>query len=105
MDNETKTISEFELSEPHDIMECFNIDITDDLLSKAKIAAYLYGQEFKTDSGDVKPFNPKTFPGKAVDILLVNDKNDIIEIFFDSNNNVWDSKVKRGDTIGRLGPD
>lgn len=53
-----------------DIFECFQIEINDNLLSKAKIAAWLFGQQLENSEGKKKPFSPKAFPEKAIDIIV-----------------------------------
>lgn len=51
---------------PIDILECISIDITDEMLQSAKIAAYMSNQVIENPYGKMKPYNPKSFPSKAV---------------------------------------
>ena len=51
---------------PIDVLECISIDITDEMLQNAKIAAYMSNQVIENPYGKMKPYNPKSFPGKAV---------------------------------------
>ena len=69
-----------------------DIQITDELLSKAQIAAWMYNQKFENSEGKEKPFTPKAFPGKAI-TLLIPQPNYQIEIYFDADACQWDSKM------------
>lgn len=80
------------------------LEITDDVLSHAQIAAYMYGQTIENSSGEDKPYNQKTFPEKAIDIMVVQDENNLFEIFLDSNAKAWDSRLKIDGKSGKLGP-
>ena len=60
-------------NEPSDILECISIDITDDMLKDARIAAYMSNQVLENPYGKMKPYNPKSFPDKAVVIQFEND--------------------------------
>ena len=53
-----------------DIFECFPVNIDDNLLSRAKIAVWMFNQQLETPKGEKKPFAPKAFPDKAIDILI-----------------------------------
>ena len=85
--------------------ECIHLDVTDDLLSHAKIAAYMYNQEFTNSQGKEKPFTPKAFPGKAITIVIQLNDDTTIDIYLDSQDFVWDSKFIRGGQFGKLAPD
>lgn len=87
-----------------DILECFPIEITDDLLSKAKIAAWMFNQEFKNSEGKIKPFTPKAFPLKAIDIFL-EVENGVIEIYLKSDDGMWNSRAVIDGRFGKLTPE
>jgi len=53
-------------SESSNILECISIDIVDEMLEDAKIAAYMSNQVIENPYGKMKPYNPKSFPDKAV---------------------------------------
>ena len=48
-----------------------DIQITDELLSKAQIAAWMYNQKFENSEGKEKPFTPKAFPGTVKTFSLI----------------------------------
>lgn len=98
---------------PQDPFECIHLDITDDLLKHAKIAAYMFNQELETPEGKMEPYQPKKFPDKAIDIMIPlqplegSDPNDnkLIEIFLDSKDLVWDSRFVIDGEFGKLSPE
>lgn len=104
-DKRTDDAVELGIGEAEDVFECAHVDINDELLSKSRIFAYMFGQQVKGDDGEEKPFNPKTFPQKAIDIMIVQDERNAIEIFLDTTIMMWDSKFKAGGRPGKLGPD
>ena len=59
-----------------DILECISIDITDEMLQDAKIAAYMSDQVIKNPYGKMKPYNPKSFPDKAVVVQFCSNGTD-----------------------------
>jgi len=65
-----KELSEFEVLPAQDVFECARFDITDELLDKAKIVAYMYDNQVKNDRDEEKPYNQKSFPEKAIDIVI-----------------------------------
>lgn len=89
---------------PQSSFECIHLDITDELLSSAKIASYMFNQQFENSEGKEKPFTPKAFPGKAVVIVLPLDGFNI-EIYLDSDNLMWDSKFVFNGRFGKLSPE
>lgn len=98
---------------PHDPFECIHLDITDELLKSAKIAAYMFNQELPTIEGNVEPYQPKKFPDKAIDIMIPlqplkgdnPEDNKLIEIFLDANDLLWDSRFVIDGVFGKLSPD
>ena len=92
--------------DPTNEFECFNISLDDELLSKAKIAAYMYDQQFQNSEGKEKPFTPKAFPGKAIAIVVpLGDGKSTACIYLDANEFVWDSKVIIDNDFGKFSPD
>ena len=81
-----------------------DIQITDELLSTAQIAAWMYNQKFENTEGKEKPFTPKAFPGKAITILIPQ-PNYQIEIYFDADACQWDSKLVVDGKFMKLEPD
>lgn len=86
--------------------ECISIDLSDQLLSSSKIAAYMYNQKFDNAEDKEKPFTPKAFPEKAIVIripacLPTSD----IEIYLDTKDKVWDSKFFYNGKLGKLSAD
>ena len=96
---------EFTVSPPRDEFECAGFDVTDEFLSNAKIVAYMYGQTVTDSRDEKKPYNPKTFPEKAVDIIVKMSDDFIVEIFLDTETKSWDSRFRYDGRICRLGPD
>lgn len=94
----------FQISETDDIFNSTGFMLTDEILDKAKIAAYMYGQTLDNAQGEDKPYNPKTFPEKAVDIMIVQDDDNLLEIFLDSATKAWDSRFKVNGEKTKLGP-
>ena len=98
---------------PHDIFECIHIDITDDMLKQAKIAAWMFNQQLCTPEGKQEPYEPKKFPEKAIDIMIPlspldnNDtsNNKIIEIYLDADSKLWNSRFVIDGRFGKLSPD
>lgn len=83
------------------ILECIDIQITDDILKDAKIASYLANQVFTTSQGKKKPYAPKTFPEKAIVIQFVHNGQPI-EIYLDAMDNKWNSRLIVDKHIGKL---
>lgn len=98
---------------PQDPFECIHLDITDELLRHANIAAYMFNQELQTPEGKLEPYQPKKFPDKAIDIMIPLEPlkgedpkdNKLIEVFFDTNDLVWDSKFVIDGKFGKLSPE
>lgn len=90
-----------------DIFECFPIEIDDELLSKARIAAWLFDQQLETTDGKKKPFSPKAFPERAIDIIVQFGKSgkDILEIYLDPKSLQWNSKILKFGKFGKLAPE
>lgn len=97
--------TELAMTSPTNEFECANFRLTDEILSSAKIAAYMYNQVLKKPDGEEKPYNPKSFPEKAVDIMIPFGKDNVIEIFLLTEEKAWDSKFRYEGRICRLGPD
>ena len=95
----------FQIPPPRHEFECVGLDITEEFLQDAKIVAYMYGQEVTDSREEKKPYNPKTFPEKAIDIIIKKSDDFIVEIFLDSKSKSWDSKFRYDGRICRLGPD
>lgn len=89
----------------NDRFECINLNITDELLSKSKIAAYMFNQKFENFEDKEKPFTPKAFPGKAIIIRIPINEKLWIEIYLDSEEKVWDSKIVMEGQLKKLSPD
>ena len=90
-----------------DIFECFPIQIDDQLLSKAKVAAWMFNQQLETPEGKKKPFAPKSFPERAIDLLIQLDgsKDDFLEIYLDPKEMAWNSKIIKDGKFGKLSPE
>ena len=93
------------LLDPQNQFECIHLDITDELLMKSKIAAYMFDQQLETPEGKVEPFEPKKFPEKAIDILIPIEDLFIIEIYLDSETKCWSSRFRKDGKFGKLSPD
>lgn len=87
-----------------DEFECACFDITDDFLSNAKIAAYLYDQRLNTPEGELKPYSQKSFPEKAIDIMVPISDGTAVEIFLRTNECGWGSRFVADGVPGTLGP-
>lgn len=86
------------------ILECIDINITDDMLKDAKITSYFSNQVFNTTDGKKKPYTPKSFPEKAI-IIQFAFNNQPIEIYLDTQNNAWNSRLIIDNHIGKLTPE
>lgn len=86
------------------IFECIQIDIDDNMLENAKIASYMSNQSMPNSSGTVKPYNPKSFPDKAVVVQFQHGVTPI-QIYLDTNENKWNSCFIVDDHIGKLSPE
>lgn len=86
---------------PQNIFECINLEITDALLSNAKIAAYLFNIVAKNSVEKTKPFTPKSFPERAIDIIIPVE-NLLLEVFFNPKNLCWDSRFIYDGKYGKL---
>ena len=88
----------------NDILQCIDIQINDDMLKNAKIASYFGNQTFETSTGKKKPYQPKTFPNKA--IIVQFEHNDMpIEIYLDAQEYAWNSRLAIDGEIGKLSPE
>lgn len=85
-----------------DIFECFPINIDDQMLSSSKIAVWMFNQQLETPKGEKKPFAPKAFPDKAIDIEVDLGDGGELEIYFDPENMVWNSRVVKDGRFGKL---
>lgn len=90
-----------------DIFECFPIQVDDQLLNKAKIAAWMFNQHLETPEGKKKPFAPKSFPERAIDIIVFLDESqkNILEIYLDPTEMAWNSKIIKNGRFGKLTPE
>lgn len=86
------------------ILECIDIDITDDMLRGAKIAAYMSNQEMPTQSGKIKPYTPKSFPDKAI-VVQFNYGSLPIQIYLDTKECAWNSCFIQDGHIAKLSPE
>lgn len=93
------------IAPPENEFECARFDITDDLLRDAKVAAYMLNQQLQNKQGEVKPYNQKTFPKKAIDVMVMVGDDSVIDIFLDTDALAWDSKFAFGGKSCKLGPD
>ena len=91
-----------EITNPRDIFECAQIDITDELLEKAKIIAYMYNLQIKNDRKELKPYMPKFFPEKAIDIVIKLSNKSNINIFLLTKTGEWDSEFLFNDKKCKL---
>ena len=87
-----------------DILECISIDITDDLLRDASIAAYMANQTMETPSGKIKPYSPKSFPDKAL-VVQFNYGPTPIQIYLDTKAKKWNSSFMQDGHIAKLTPE
>ena len=87
-----------------DILECISIDITDEMLQDAKIAAYMSNQVIENPYGKMKPYNPKSFPDKAVVIQFQNNGTDF-QIYLDARDKKWNSFFKQDGHVAKLTPE
>ena len=92
------------MTQKYDILKCIDIDINDDLLKNAKLAAYMANQTMKNSEGKEKPYNLKAFPDKAV-IIQFNYGPTQIEIYLDTKNKVWNSCFIQNGHIAKLSPE
>lgn len=97
--------TDFTILPPSDEFECARFDITDEFLANSKIVAYMYGQKIANNKGEDRPYNPKTFPQKAIDIMVPMSDEFIVEIYLDSKDKLWRSRYRYNGKIGVLGPD
>ena len=89
-----------------DIFECFPIQIDDQLLSKARVAAWMFNQQLETPEGKKKPFAPKSFPERAIDIIVtLGSDKDLLEIYLDPGTMTWNSKIIKDGRFGKLTPE
>ena len=86
------------------ILECISIDIDDSMLKDAKIAAYMANQSMPTSSGKVKPYSPKSFPGKAC-IVQFNYGAVPVTIYLDTKAKAWNSSFIQDGHIAKLAPE
>ena len=96
---------DFIVPPPRDEFECAGFDVTDEFLEDARLVAYMYGQVVTDPRDEERPYNPKTFPEKAVDIIVKKSDDFIVEIFLDTATKSWDSRFRYGGELCRLGPD
>lgn len=80
------------LFENLDETEQIQLDITDDLLSNAKIMAYNTGMTSTNMSDKKVPVAPKNFPKKAVDIVFPVQEL-LVEVFLNTDTKKWDSNI------------
>lgn len=85
-------------------LECIDIDITDELLSKARIMAYMFGMTATNSEEKRKPFTPKSFPERAVDVIIPTE-GFLLEIFFNPKTMTWDSRFNADGKYGKLSPE
>jgi len=90
------------IAEPRDIMECARFDIDDDFLADAKIAAYMCNIRLKNEKGELKPYMPKFFPEKAIDIMVYKSDEFIVEIYLLTKTGQWDSKFRYNGKLCKL---
>lgn len=88
----------------NNILECISIDITDEMLKDAKIAAYMANQTMETQSGKLKPYAPKSFPDKAV-LVKFNYGPTTIDVFLDTKKKTWNSCFVQDGHIAKLNPE
>lgn len=90
--------------EPCDETEQVHFNVTDDMLSHARISAYNVGLQAKDHKGKDIPVNPKKFPEKAIDIVFPV-KQLLVEVYLDTKTKKWDSAVNYNGNIVKLSPD
>ena len=86
------------------ILECIDIQITDDMLKDAKIASYMSNQTMATPSGKIKPYSPKSFPTKAVVVQFQYGALPI-ELYLDTNAKEWNSCFVQDGHVAKLTPE
>lgn len=86
------------------IFECIDVEITDDLLKNAKIAAYMANQTMPTPGGKIKPYAPKSFPDKAV-IIQFQCGATPIQMYLDTKSKVWNSSFILDGHVAKLTPE
>ena len=92
------------IDEQMNILECVSIDITDDMLKDAKIAAYMSNQVIENPYGKMKPYNPKSFPDKAIIVQFEHDGKKF-QIYLDSKDKAWNSFFIQDGHIAKLSPE
>lgn len=92
------------MEQPIDILECISIDIDDEMLQDAKIAAYMSGQVLENPYGKMKPYNPKSFPDKAVVVQFEHDGTKF-QIYLDTRENAWNSFFIKDGHVAKLSPE
>lgn len=92
------------IDDDNEILECISIVIDDDMLKDAKIASYMSNQVIENPYGKKKPYNPKSFPDKAVVIQF--DNNDTkFQIYLDANEKAWNSFFMKDGHVAKLSPE
>ena len=86
------------------ILECVDITIDDDMLANSKIAAYMSNQVIENPYGKMKPYNPKSFPDKAVVVQFEKDGTQF-QIYLDSKDKKWNSFFIQDGHVAKLSPE
>lgn len=66
----------------------------------------MFNQQLETPEGKKKPFAPKAFPERAIDIIVeLGSKADLLEIYLDPEEMAWNSKIVKDGRLGKLAPE
>lgn len=86
------------------ILECIDISISDEMLKDAKIASYMSNQVIENPYGKMKPYNPKSFPDKAV-VIQFEHNGKTFQIYLDAKDKVWNSFFIQDGHVAKLSPE
>ena len=71
-----------------------DIHLDDQTISDSEIGIVAYNMQVSEEDGtDEKPYTPKNYPDKAVDVVFGLKNGDTVEIFLDTDGVEWDSRV------------
>ena len=66
----------------------------------------MFNQQLETPEGKKKPFAPKSFPERAIDIIVkLGSDKDLLEIYLDPGTMTWNSKIIKDGRFGKLTPE
>lgn len=79
--------------EPLDESEELRLEVSDELLAGARMAAWNTGTVAVDSTGKETPVNPKKFPERAVRVSFEAGPA-LVEVFLDGKTRRWDSEVQ-----------